>query len=279
MDRIELKKAIVFVVIVAVLGSLAVAADEPPARNGMRRPRFGRGVAADPNNTAPEEPVRRRGLGRNRGTEQPVTPNAPDETNVPDRGGRRRGFGRDGIRRQPQAEQQQQRPRQGRRGIGAERFGRGLNSDRNIPDGRGIGARQGQGNRVGRGRGRREGVARWQNQRPGEDRRGLGQRRLERGIGRRQYLNEKQGRGPVGPRAGRDEYGQRPGWRRGRGRGANEDATSAPTGQRGQRRGRWQDSPTPDQFQENTYRERVQKRIRTFRRLGQGLKQRMRDWQ
>ncbi len=280
MDRTELKRAIVFVVVIAVISGLALGADEAPVRRGRQGQRLGRRMAADPNNATQEEHVRRRGLGRNRGADQLAVPNTTDETNVPGRGVRGEGFGRGRARRQQQVEQQQWNRRQGRRGIEGERYGRGPNRERNIPDEQQQGARMGRGNRLGRGRAQRQDSTQWQNHIPGETRRGLGQRRLERGPGRGR-LDAERGRETVGPRARREEYGQRQGRQlgRGRGRGANEDTTSAPSDQWRRGRGRWQNRQTSDEFREDNPRERLHQRIRNLQRLADRLKQRVRSWE
>jgi hypothetical protein len=245
MDRIELKKAIIFVVVVAVLSGLALGADEAAVRRGGPGPRFGRGMAADPNNIMPGGPMNHRRLGRNRSFEQPAVPQTTDETVVPGRG---HGFGRGRALRQDGTGQGQGHHRQSRGGIGTER--------------------------PGYGRARRQKSEQWQNQCPCEDRRGFG----PRSSGRRQRLNAEQGSEPG---QYRDESGEKPGWHRGRGPGRNRDesAATAEQGARGRRLGRSRNSQGPDEFRDSTPRERLQRRIRGLRRFGERMRQRMRDWQ
>jgi hypothetical protein len=245
MDRIELKKAIIFVVVVAVLSGLALGADEAAVRRGGPGPRFGRGMAADPNNIMPGGPMNHRRLGRNRSSEQPAVPQTTDETVVPGRG---HGFGRGRVLRQGVTGQGQGHHRQSRRGIETER--------------------------PGYGRARHQNSEQWQNQCPGDDQRGLG----PRGLGRRQRLNAEQGRRPG---QYRDESSERPGWHRGRGPGRNQDegATTAEPGAWGRRLGRSRSSQRSDELRDAIPKERLQRRIRGLRRFGERMRQRMRDWQ
>ncbi len=155
MNRIGLKKAMVFVAVIAFFGGLTLAADGTRGRRGGFGQGFGRRIAQEPNEAVPDRPMRNRGMGFGRGPRAGRTDEsaATDEANV--QGNRGRGYDQGRNREQQQnrgwATEQQAGPRQSAR----PGRGQGLSRGRNI-QGPGRNLRQfapEQGTRIGRRQG------------------------------------------------------------------------------------------------------------------------------
>ena len=257
MNGIGLKKVIVFVTLIAVFGSVALAAEAGPGHRGRFGPGNDRALAQDPNQAVPDRPMRNRNngfrIGRGPRAGRPDESATTDDANVPEnRGpGYGRGFDRNqgqnwGRGRGQQAEPGQDADLGREQGYGRGRyFHREMNRESEQQAGPGPGARlgrgrafrrymdrdeeqqtcQGPGARLGRGQGFGRGEMQGRlNRNPGrEDGRGQGVR-----LGRRHRFgrNRQELRGPNeeqrsyghrGERGRGEAEVARPGQMRGRG--------------------------------------------------------------